>query len=91
MRVPFAATAAAVKKLDEAHASLDEAPRDEALLAEPVRFRSVDPVEHPCRVGFFIELQCFRNRALHLEGEFVGLDARAQDWIVGIIDAGELV
>ena len=34
VRVPFAAAAAAVEELHEAHAALDEPPRDEAVLAE---------------------------------------------------------
>src|SRR5437867_10947918 len=91
VRIPFAAAAAAVKELDEADAALNQTPRDQALLAEGPRFRFVNSVERPGGGRFFVELQSFGNRSLHLKRQFVGLDASAQVLVVRIIDARKMV
>src|SRR4051812_8195539 len=54
--VPLAATAAAMKKLDETDAAFHEATRGQALLAESFALRFVDAIHLSRRVTLFLEL-----------------------------------
>src|SRR2546422_11430622 len=91
MCVPRAAAPAAMEKLHEAHASLDQSPRDQTLFAERFRFRLLEAVELARRRRFLFELQSFGNGSLHLKCQLIRLDARAQVFVVGIIDAGDVI
>ena len=51
----------------------------------------IDAVELRVASALLFELHRLGNRGLHLKRELVGLDARAQILVVGIIDAGERV
>src|SRR6185369_1188236 len=87
VRVPRSAASTTVEYLHEAHSTLDEAPGDEALLAEGFALVAVQAVEAARAFKFAVELERFGDARLHLEGQFVRLDACPQVLVVRIIDA----
>src|SRR5687768_18605135 len=91
MRIPCTPSPTAVKELNEPHATLDQFAGDKALLAERLCLRFIDAVHRFRRDGFLFKIDYARHGYLHLEGEFVGLYARAQLLVVGIVDSGERI
>jgi hypothetical protein len=71
------------------HAALHQPPRGQAQHAEARRRWVVEAIELPRRRRFAVELDHFRHRGLHAEGELVRLDAGAEGRVVGVLDARE--
>jgi hypothetical protein len=76
MAVPAVGIAAV--DLHEAHARLDQAPREQAARAELLRRRVVQPVKRARRRRFLREIHGVRRVRLHAERQFIGGDARGQ-------------
>ena len=64
-----------VGDLDEAHAALDEPPRDEAARAELRRGGFINAIQLLRRRAFAGDVHRFLRGGLHLRGEFVAGDA----------------
>src|SRR5262249_12431677 len=65
---------AAAADLDEAHARLDHAPREQARAAEGVRAVGADSVHFLRLTGLLGDVEDGRHLALHAEGKFVRFD-----------------
>src|SRR4051812_15692462 len=83
MRVPLAARSAV--ELNEAHASLDEPARHEAVRAEAVRQGAADAVEAFCRLRLSAQVHGCGGGGLHSEGQLVSINSRLQLQVVGSI------
>ena len=89
VRVPR--TQAARINQSETHSSFSQAARAEQPLAGDARVILVETVEPPDVVGFRRETHRLGDRCLHLEGEFVGLDAGPEAFVFGVLDGGKAV
>src|SRR3954447_22035973 len=65
-------------ELDEPHAALHEAPRQQTLATEIVGRLLADPIQLLCRFRFIAEIDRVWRFALHAERELVGCDAPFQ-------------
>ena len=81
VRVPLAARTAV--ELDEAHAVLDEATRQEAVAAKNGGRLVVHAVELLGGVGLLAEIDRIGSLRLHLKGEFVAFDAGVEFGVAG--------
>ena len=79
MRVPSRIKIAASRiDLNEAHASLDQTPRHQRLLAEIRRHLFAEPVELASRFGLLIDVDRADGVRLHAIGQLIGSDAGGQ-------------
>ena len=81
MAVPFAARAAV--ELDEAHAALDETPREKAIAPVNRGLGMIHAVERLGALAFAAEIDGGRCLSLHGVGELVGADSRVEFGVVG--------
>ena len=70
--------AVAVRDLDEPHALLAESPGEQALAAEVLGDRVVDPVQGQRLPGFMRQVEHSRGMALHPPGQLIRGDHRVQ-------------
>ena len=77
VRIPtnFVAGPVLMRDLDEPHIALREPPRHQALPGEVARFRVIEAVQFPGRVGLFGNVERLRRLGLHPESELESLDA----------------
>src|SRR5207302_582804 len=81
----------AMVDLNEADAALDHPAGGEAGLGEGLRVLLVHAVELPRLLVLILELEELRHGGLHAERQLVGLAARAQRRIVGVLGLGEAI
>src|SRR5262245_15967116 len=90
--IPVAGAAVvAVEDLYEPHATLHEAPGDQKLLAERLRFVLLESKRAIRCCGFGFEVHGFGHSLLHLESELVAANASGQRGIVRIFNAGQAI
>src|SRR5262249_40156761 len=83
MGIPSAAAPAI--DLDEADASLNQAPGQQAVGAESLRDLVVHPIELARGFGLFGEIDGFRCGGLHPIGEFVAVGACLEIGVVALV------
>ncbi len=89
--IPWLKAAGGVVKLDEAHAALHQAARQQALPAEGFRVFLIDAVEPLRRLGFAGQVEGVGRLHLHAVGQLKGFDASAQPAVLGTLRAVQVV
>ena len=80
-----------MEELHETHAALHQPSGGEAFFAEGLGVVLVGAVERMYVFGFARQVHYLRHGGLHLKGQLVGLDARAQSRIGRVLFAGKPV
>ena len=81
----------AVEQLHESHAVLDQPARHQALPAERLRDRVVEPVQLPRRLRLLVDVERLGRAPLHAIRQLVRRDARREIGVAGILLHVELV
>src|SRR5258708_39954238 len=91
MGIPISAPATTVKNLHETNASLNQASGYQTLLAEGFALGLIETIEGLRLGAFALQLHGLGYRTLHLKGQLVRFDARAQVLVIGIVNSREVI
>ena len=89
VRIPRAQTAGIDE--DEAHAPFSQSAGAEQSFARVPSMVFVETVETADVLGLGGEVHRFGHSHLHLEGQFVGVDALAETLVIGILDGSQAI